>query len=215
MSSEARKACAAPCPCAVTVEVRRRWPSLERHTPRGAHVYLEGEAASRVWYLRRGCVVLVRAASDDGREAPHAVRRAGSLLGLEALVRDTYLDSARVTADALLCSVSREAMDEWLQEPMALRAVLAHVLTTGSADVPRACRSEGTAVERVARWLLAEASQGAPTRVTRRVAAGLLGMVPETLSRALARLAEAGAIEVGRSHVVVRDLPRLRELAGG
>ena len=47
------------------------------------------------------------------------------------------------------------------------------------------------------------------------VAAGLLGMAPETFSRALVQLADAGAIRVTRTSLDVRDACRLRELAEG
>ena len=48
----------------------------------------------------------------------------------------------------------------------------------------------------------------------RHVVASLLGMVPETLSRALAQLARTGAIEVTRQAVRIRDSQALKEAAG-
>ena len=45
--------------------------------------------------------------------------------------------------------------------------------------------------------------------------AGLLGMLPETFSRALAKLASQGAIRVNRKQIQVIDAARLLDEAGG
>jgi hypothetical protein len=45
--------------------------------------------------------------------------------------------------------------------------------------------------------------------------AGLLGMRPETLSRALRTLAERGAIRHGRATIEILDRARLRSIASG
>jgi CRP-like cAMP-binding protein len=47
------------------------------------------------------------------------------------------------------------------------------------------------------------------------VVAGLLGMLPETFSRALAKLATQGAIRVNRKQIQVIDAARLLDEAGG
>jgi CRP-like cAMP-binding protein len=202
------------CPCgkAAGVAEGRVCPLVRRVRPRGTCVYLEGDEAERVWYVQRGAVVLSRSLRPDGTESPRAVRRAGSFVGLEALVRPTYLDRARVTSDAVLCSASRELMDVWLREAAPARMALELMLHAEGGDSPRRAGSDGRATQRVARWLLAEA-QGGDASVPRSTTAGLLGMVPETLSRTLTRLARAGALVVTRRSVHIRDAELLRRLA--
>ena len=74
----------------------------------------------------------------------------------------------------------------------------------------------GTAVERVARFLLlrARVSEGPVLDVPQRVLARTLGMSAETLSRALARLRTEGAISRSRP-VQVADADVLERLAYG
>jgi CRP-like cAMP-binding protein len=191
----------AHCPCTRSphVGVRGRCPLDDVQHRKGDLLFSEGDPATTVWFVKRGCVLLTRAGT------PHAVRRAGSFVGMEALVRDTYMHSARVTSAAILGRGSRELLDEWLANGDSARMVLEEVLRSECGDAPQAARADGSARERVARWILAEASQGSGSQVPRRFAAGLLGMKPETFSRALAQLAQTGAIEVTRRSVEVRD----------
>ena len=84
-------------------------------------------------------------------------------------------------------------------------------MVTGCAAPPRAAAADGTSVQRVARWLLGREDDD--HHVPRTVMASLLGMVPETLSRALARLGRDGAIHVDRKHVTIRDRDALAQHA--
>lgn len=108
-----------------------------------------------------------------------AVRRPGSLVGVEALVRDTYLDTARAVTDVVVCVASREETQGWLhaREPAA-RAVLECVLLALCSDAPRRAGADGSARQRVASWLL-EQPRGQSQALPRNVVAGLLGMLPE------------------------------------
>lgn len=193
-----------------------RCPWIDIQRPAGACLYVAGERAERILFVKRGAVTLSR---ESGRrrddEVTWAVRRPGSLLGAEALVRDTYLDTARAVTDVLVCVASREDVDMWMRtREQAGRAMLECVMLAICADAPRRSSSEGNAEERVASWLLEQGSEPSTT-LPRNVVAALLGMLPETLSRALASLASRGLVAVSRKHVEVLDAAALELVAAG
>lgn len=193
-----------------------RCPMVERQRSAGACLYLAGEGAERIMFVKRGAVTLSRDVEHGRTESvTWAVRRPGSVLGAEALVRDTYLDSARAVTDVTVCVAPREDVRGWLHaREGAGRALLECVLLTQCADAPRRAASEGSAQQRVASWLLEQAPEQ-PSPLPRQVVAALLGMLPETLSRALTALAGRGLVEVSRKAVRVIDARALEEVAAG
>ncbi len=163
------------------------------------------------WFIKRGTVLLSRA-SAEGIERPRAVRGPGAFIGLEALVLSTYTDTARTTETSVLCGISRHDLDHWFGTTGSpARMALEQTLRVAAEEPVRAAGIDGSALQRVARWLLDEA-EAAP-RVQRNVLASLLGMTPETLSRALGRLRDRGAIELTRQHLAVRDRAQLEASA--
>jgi CRP/FNR family transcriptional regulator len=185
-----------------------------RQRQAGQFLHLQGESARTVWFVKRGTVVLTRAGT-DGREGPQAVRTAGGFVGLEALVRPTYLHQAQVIVPSVVCAASLDTVGAWLGPPdTAARTALEQVLDTLATDLPRASSSDGTAVHRVAGWICDQAQGGRGAAAPRQVIAGLLGMTPATLSRALAALAARGAITLTRKTLRVRDQAALNVAAG-
>ena len=200
---------------------------VDRRRTAGASLYVAGEPVEKIWFVKRGSVLLSRDADEAGGEGvAWAVRRAGSLLGVEGLVRGTYLDSARALTDVIVCIASRDEVAAWIRghDPATLRqaegaspsspagAVLECVLVALSGDSPRRAGADGSARQRVAAWLL-DRPGGQGPGMPRHVLAGLLGMLPETLSRALASLAAQGAVEVTRKRVEIRDAAALEAAA--
>jgi CRP/FNR family transcriptional regulator len=189
---------------------------VDRQRAAGACLFVAGEPAERIMFVKRGAVTLSReAGSGRGEGVTWTVRRPGSLLGAEALVRETYLDSARAVTDVVVCTASREEIDAWMRSrDGASRAFLECVLLAQCEDAPRRAGSEGSAQQRVASWILEE-SRGERPGLPRNVVAALLGMLPETLSRALAALSARGVITVTRRTVDVRDAEALEAVASG
>ena len=138
-----------------------------------------------------------------------AVRRPGSFVGLEAILESSYRDTATCVSPVLAGSVSRETMDALLD--VNARAVLEQVLATSAGD---ARVWTGSATARLACWLLDAEGRELADTMPRHVIADLLGMQPETLSRALVQLARAGAIELTRRAIKILDRDRLVQLAG-
>ncbi len=183
----------------------------------GTTLYIEGGAAERVWYLLDGTVGLLRDVGERrGAGVPWTTRRTGSILGNEALVQGEYADTAVALTDVTVCGSESSCFQRWLRSgnPDAAHAILQLVIKSQCEAGPRPSTSEGSASRRVARWLADECRGGVAPNIPRAVVAGLLGMLPETFSRALAALATRGAIEVDRKRIRVLDANALLTEAG-
>ncbi len=202
------------CPIgAASHRVAGKCPMVDRRRTAGSSLFAAGAPAEMVYYVKHGAVALSRGSTEKhGEDAPHAVRRAGSLIGLEAISQPTYLDSARAVTDVTICGTSRQQMLTWLEQTGTARVVLDCVLATIMGDNAGRATTDGNAQQRVARWLLDSSKQ---KRLPRSILAGLLGMKPETLSRALAAIAHTGCIHRTRTRIDVRDPARLEAIANG
>ena len=204
------------CPVGIAsgVAERERCPFVPRRRTAGAVVHLAGEPVDRIWFVKSGAVLVSRSVDEEQVEGtPWALRRAGSFLGLEGLVRPDHLDSARALTDVTLCGAPLETVERWMERRRgAPRVLLEAMLRSVARERPLRGNVDGTAPQRAAGWLLANAPRDS-TSVPRRVLAGLLGMRPETLSRALRSLAAEGAIRHDRRVVEILGRVRLRSMA--
>lgn len=188
----------------------RACPWEQRELPRGAIVYRAGAPAEGLWFVKAGTVAL-----SDGGASPRvrAVRWPGSIIGLEALIEQAYVDTATAVSPVKLCAIDRRCADAWLgAADRPARLVLEVALRAQGSD-PLATAANGTAVRRVARWLCDGAPLAGARGVTQGRIAELLGMRPETLSRALRALRDHGAIRVHRGLVTIVSGDRLRAIA--
>lgn len=192
-------------------------PFIDRNRKSGELIYLEDEPADYVWFVKRGTVVLSRTgAGNSGEGRVRAIRFPNSFIGLEALVTDQYIDTARAASDVTLCGATRAGMDTWLgPKGTPARTALELTLRTQCVDLPRRAAPDGNAVQRVASWLCEEGPRGVTLTLPRRIVADMLGMRPETLSRALAKLTDSGAIIAKRTHLRIVDAAALAAAASG
>ena len=207
------------CPVGIAsgVAERGQCPFVPRKRAAGAVLHVAGERVERVAFVKNGAVLITRSLDEEQVEGtPWAVRRSGSFLGLEGLVGLHHLDSARALTEVMLCSAALDTVQVWLEaRRTAVRIVLDAVLRAGARERPPRGNADGTATQRVATWLLESPDRRLPGVTPRRVMAGLLGMRPETLSRALRILGERGAIRHGRATIEIVDRARLRSVAFG
>jgi CRP-like cAMP-binding protein len=205
------------CPVGIAsgVAERGQCPFVPRKRAAGAVLHVAGDGVDRVAFIKSGAVLVTRSVDEERVEGtPWAVRRTGSFLGLEGLVGTHHLDSARALTDVTLCSAALDAVQAWLDtRRTAARILLDSVLRSVARERPLRGNADGTARRRAASWLLENADRRLPGAISRQVMAGLLGMRPETLSRALRTLAERGAIRHGRSTIEIVDRARLRSIA--
>ena len=190
-------------------------PFRDTRRPSGTVLLPQGVTPDTVIYLRRGQVVLSSTAV-SGAEVSCAVRGPDTLLGLELLLSQPMPYQVWALTDVAYCVLERAQAEAWLGDRSTpAGAALIYALEEASRRVGERQALQGPARRRVARFLLQQSQTdagGEPFETQHVVLAGMLGMRPETLSRAFAELRAAGVLARGRA-VRVANPKRLQELA--
>ena len=188
-----------------------------RSFSRGETIFLQGERASAIYIVAEGWVKLYRIAP-SGAEAVVGVFTKGSSFGEAVAFRhDTYPVAAEAVTDCALIRIEADAFLRQIRENpevaiSILSATFAH-LHSLVAQV-EALKAQ-TGAQRVAEFLLelAPCPDGA-CEVTlpydKVLIAGRLGMKPESLSRAFARLKDQG-VTIKQNTAHIEDLAILRD----
>lgn len=191
-----------------------------REMERGATVFLQGERAAAVYIVVEGWVKLYRIAP-NGAEAVVGVFTRGHSFGeAVAFTHDAYPVSAECATDCRLIRIETDTILRLLRDKpefalSLLSATFAH-LHRLVAQIEQLKAQTGA--QRVAEFLLehvpeeAEGSIDVTLPYDKVLIAGRLGMKPESLSRAFAKLRDQG-VRVKQNHAVIEDVQSLRNYA--
>ena len=202
-------------------------PVLERlldgATPRqfgaGETIFLQGEPANSVYLIIEGWVKLYRI-SPSGAEAVVSILKRNRSFGEAVALRDeAYPVSAEAITDCTLVQIDGGRMRRQIAEdPQLALSLLAasYVHLHGLVEQIEQLKAR-SGVQRLAEFLvdLAEGhDEGArlPLPYNKTLIAGHLGIQPESLSRAFARLRDHG-VRIDGNHAIIEDIEKLRELA--
>jgi len=194
-----------------------QWRALAPHLHHrqlaaGQALFSQGDRAEAFFIVRSGAMKLFRV-SPQGTEKIMRLVRGGQSFAESVLFSDPprYPVHAQAAEDSDLLAIEREAYLRLLRESFdTCRAVMAQMTQRIYAhwNEIEALSLHG-AMPRVAHYLLEQlASQGSPTLrlpLPKVQIAAQLGLAPETLSRALRKLTEGGAISVRGATVLVRN----------
>jgi len=190
-----------------------------RDYPRGAQIFLQGEAAQSVFIAIDGWVKLYRTTRSGAEAVVGVLTRGSSFAETMALQSVRYPVAAEAVTDCRLLHISARAMQRWLkEEPELMLAVLAssyaHMRTLITQIEGLKAK---TGAQRLAAFLLelCPCETGACTvklPYEKVLIAGRLGIQPESLSRAFARLKCAG-VSVRHSNAAIADVAALRRFA--
>ena len=186
---------------------------------RGATIFLQGERATAIYIVAEGWVKLYRI-SPNGTEAIVGVFTKGRSFGEAVAFRhDVYPVAAEAVTDCRLIRIEAEVILRLIREApdfavSVLSATFAHL--HGLVGQVEALKAQ-TGAQRVAEFLLELSPCAAgPCTVTlpydKVLIAGRLGMKPESLSRAFAKLREHG-VTVRQNHAEIADVEALRDYA--
>ena len=190
-----------------------------RHFDRGATVFLQGERAEAIYIVATGWVKLYRMAP-NGAEAVVGVFTRGRSFGEAVAFRhDTYPVSAEAVTDCDLIRIEADVILRHIRDnPEMAVSVLSATFVHLQALVSQveALKAQ-TGAQRVAEFLLelSDCDSGACTVTLpydKVLIAGRLGMKPESLSRAFAKLREYG-VSVRQHTAEIENIDRLRTYA--
>jgi CRP-like cAMP-binding protein len=187
-----------------------------RSVARNSQLFTEGDPARQFYVVLDGWVQLYRQ-TPDGRESVIALfARGESFAEAVMFLGGTFPVSAAVLDDARLLVIPAEPFRRALQSDndlcFKMMASMAMHLRRLVGQVEQLTVRSST--ERLAEFLLKLAGDGAASAIVqlpydKGLVAARLGMQPETLSRALAKLRPLGVESKGRS-VAIRDFDALR-----
>lgn len=190
--------------------------------PRGTVLVTEGEPAERFGVVVAGKVRVCHVQADGRTVVLETVGSGGAFAAVSALAGGRYPATVEAVTPVTVAWIEPESVFSMLDaEPQVLRSLVADlasrvvdltsVVQTLALDVP----------ERLARYLFQRSLAAGeatpeglrvPLGMTKTELAASLGTVPETLSRAFARLRDDGVLTVRGSEVVVHDVGALARL---
>lgn len=191
-----------------------------RAVGRGALVFRDGDPCDAMFAVLKGSVRVYTLARDGRERTLHIVRPPHSFAEAALFSDGGYPACAAALCPTVLLVVPKSALLHVLVERPASGLGLFRSLSQWLHRLLDELEVETflNTRARVAAWLLREA-EGQPSagrRVTlsqpRKEIASQLGMVPETLSRIQADLAERGLIRAARHHVDILDREGLQHL---
>ncbi|WP_334072261.1 MULTISPECIES: Crp/Fnr family transcriptional regulator [Paenibacillus] len=193
-----------------------------RHAPKGRVIFREGERSDTLYVLSRGVVKLTKMA-DNGKEHILRLLFPGDFFGQFSLLQEKpHYASASTIDEADICRIHRTDFLEVLRRSpdTAARFMSALSAQLEEADSWASVLTLLEADRRLAKMLLYFRQKSAPRAeefklpVSKKELAGVIGTTPETLSRKLGQLTDAGIVSVNRRLIRIRKETELRRLAG-
>lgn len=189
--------------------------TCSRRLQAGQTLYYQGDSAQNFFILVHGQLKLHRHSS-DGNEHVLGIVRPGGALGETLLYdkRPTHLLTATALRDSLVIQIHntsyRNLLERYPQLAPALLTRLSERLNQRLEDIDNLATS--SANHRVARFLMLRqkgTSGVVELDIPKRLIASKLGIQPETLSRILHRLSDAGLISMHSRRIDILDQRKL------
>lgn len=203
----------------------RDFPELkERHLARGDYLFHTSGSFESLYAVRSG-MLKVTVLTEDGREQITGFFLPGDLVGLDSVGLRHHASSAAALDDTVVCELPFSVLERHGQSVPRIQAALFRMLSGQIRREQSTLLLLGSlrAEERLAQFLI-DMSERAQTDadcgtaigmpMTREEIGSYLGLKLETVSRTLSKLHREGVIEVVKRGVRIREVNKLRLLAG-
>ncbi|MDD4051624.1 MAG: Crp/Fnr family transcriptional regulator [candidate division Zixibacteria bacterium] len=195
-----------------------------QHVDTGSFIFMEGDPADRFLLVLSGKVKILKTAL-DGKEQILLLAGPGESFGEAALFTGRQFPaSAQAVADSTVMSFPRESFLGLVRQHPVLALNMIAGLSMRLHHLTHLVQqlSLEDITTRLAGYLLDQLSSSShPSEPVvhlsekKMTLASILGTIPETLSRAFARLTRLGIIAVDGEAIIIRDRQKLADLASG
>lgn len=191
--------------------------SREQRHDKDALLFLKGDRPTGLFAMLAGTVKLT-CQSTGGDEKIIDLPKKGQVFGEAAVLLDCpYPFAATALTNVRLLHVDAQALRDLVATSTDFARHMMLLVSRGICNIVSDIEDFRMRAppERVARFLLDQGGDGVDAirfPAPKHVLASRLGMVPESLSRAMRDLAEAGLVEVDRGYVRLLDRQRLAAL---
>ncbi len=196
----------------------------DTHFQRGQILYTPQEKSEALFMLKKGRVRIYRV-GPDGREFTLTVVGAGTVFGEMSLTAQRLENAYAEAMDpAVVCKMKRQDLERLVMDKpqvgLKMMSVLSERLSVAEDRMEDIAFKEVPA--RLASFILQLVeSEGVmtaegpkiPTRYTHRQLATMIGSKRETVTKAFTLLQRAGAVELKRRRIHVKDLEALKRVA--
>jgi CRP/FNR family cyclic AMP-dependent transcriptional regulator len=203
-------------------ELSRRIP--DTHIHKGQVLYTPKERNEKLFMLKKGRVRIYRV-GPDGREFTQTVVGAGTVFGEMSLTAQRLENAyAEAMEPTVVCAMKRHDLERLVidkpQVGLKVMSVLSERLSLAEDRMEDIALKEVPA--RLASFILQLVeSEGVmttegpkiPTRYTHRQLATMIGSKRETVTKAFTLLQQAGAVELKRRRIYVKDAETLKRVA--
>lgn len=209
-----------PMLAGLAADDRNRLIDASRLKPyrRGEVLFLQGDAADRLFVLLSGWVVIYRLTAEGGRTVLHVIKPGENFAEPAALGLGKFPANGEAAADSIIAEIPADLFKDIIRSnpdaALNVIAALSKRLRGVVDDMER--RQFYSTTERLAGFLSELTSETSGTveivlPYDKALAAARLGMTPESFSRALKKLQPDG-VETDGNGVKIRDIAKLRAL---
>jgi CRP/FNR family cyclic AMP-dependent transcriptional regulator len=205
-------------------EISRTLPMTTCQT--GGLVTSPDDEGERLYIVKRGRVRLYRL-TPDGKQLTLDILDKGRVVGRMSWLGQELTDAyAEAIEDAVICSFTPQELRRLIDRFPGIGLNIIRYLSDrlAASERERELMAFRTVEERLAARLMELAERfGRPidggveidARLTQQELADMIGTSRETLAMTISSLREQGVLDMERQRVVIREVERLRELAGG
>ena len=183
----------------------------------GQTISLEGESSTGLWLIAEGRVKVYKLSSDGREHILHLIGPGDSFNDIAALDGGPNPASAASLSRSVVINLPVQALQKALHDSPQLALAVINALSRRVRSLIQQIEDLAlhSVMTRLARFLLEQAESPAlgGEGVTRAAIASYLATTPETVSRGLRALEQAGAIQFDRHRILITNESLLRVIA--